>query len=153
MKTKRDISISLILTILGLALFLPLAFSEPISQMMIVQFLMAFALLIIVMGLLKIEKVQILGNTLTKTNFIFRRSIALNSIQRYKMKPNNMDVISQFNIAGFLKLLKNGARYSNYRILTIYPEGKWRIKIDERTMPASDFKKVLAEVKKGQKSN
>lgn len=152
MKTKRDFSIPLIIIILGLALFLPAAFSESFSEIIVGKIWMTFTLLLILLGLLKIEQIQIKGNTLTKTNLIFKRTIKLNSIKQFKVKLNGMNTHPQLNIAGILKILKNGERYSNYRVLTIYPEGKWRLKIDERTMPISDFKKVLSEIKKGKKS-
>lgn len=152
LKTKRNISISLIIIIIGLALFLPAAFSESFSQIIVGKVWVTFTLLLIFLGLLKIEQVKITGNTLTKTNFIFRRTIELNRIKKFEIKANNMNTYPEFNIFGIFKVLKNGGRYSNFRVLTIYPEGKWRIKIDERTMPISDFKKILNEIKKGEKA-
>ena len=63
-----------------------------------------------------------------------------------------MNTFPIYNIAAILKIFKNGERYSNYRVLTIYPSCKWRMKIDERTMSFSDFQKVVSEVKKGKKA-
>jgi hypothetical protein len=153
LKTKRDFSISLTIIILGLALFLPAAFSDSFSQIIVGKIWMAFTLLLVLLGLLKIEQIEIEENTLTKTNFIFKRTIKMDSIKKYKVKANDMNAYPQYNIASIMKIFKNGERYSNFRLLTIYPEGKWRIKIDERTMPVSDFKKVLNEIKRKKAPN
>lgn len=136
---------------MGLAQFLPAALSESFFQHIVGKIWITFALCIVFLGLLKIEQVHILGGTLTKTNFIFRRKIKLDSIKRYKVKANDMNTYPQYNIAAILKIVKNGERYSKFRFLTIYTEGKWRIKIDERTMPTADFEKVLREVKKAKR--
>jgi hypothetical protein len=112
---------------------------------------MTFTLLLVFLGLLKIEQIQVAGNTLTKTSFIYKRTIKLDNIKKFKLKTNDMNISPHMNLLSILKLFKNGERYSNFRFLIIYPKGKWRMKIDERTMSTSDFKKVLNEVKKGQK--
>jgi hypothetical protein len=148
LKTKRDYSISSIIIILGLILLLPAAFSDSFSQHIIGQMWIIMIILFIFLGLLKIEQIEISEGNLTKANFIFKRTINLNSIKKYKVKAIDMNTYPQYNIASILKIFKNGQRYSNFRLLTIYPEGKWRLKIDERTMPSSDFKKVLNEIKK-----
>lgn len=153
MKTKRDISISLIIIILGLTLFLPAFFSKLFIENMAGKIWLTFTGLLILIGLLKIEQIHITENTLTKTNFIFKRTIKLDSIKKFKIKANDMNTYPHLNIASILKVFKNGERYSNFRFLTIYPQRKWRIKIDERTMSTSDFKKVLNEVKKGAKKH
>jgi hypothetical protein len=153
LKTKRDFSISVVIIVLGLALFLPAAFSESFSEIIVGKIWMTFSLLLVFLGLLKIEQIQVVGNTLTKTSFIFKRSIELNSIKKFKIKANDMNTYPHLNLTSILKVFKNGERYSNFRFLTVYPEGKWRIKIDERTMSNSDFKKVLNEVKKGAKKH
>ncbi len=128
-------------------MLLPAALSEPFFQHIVGKIWITYTLCIVFLGLLKIEQVHILGGTLTKTNFIFRRKINLDSIKRYKVKAVDLNTYSQYNIATFLKILKNGHQYSNFRVLAIYIEGKWRIKIDERTMPTADFEKVLREIK------
>jgi len=153
LKTKRDISISLIIIILGLTLFLPAFFSKLFIENMAGKIWLTFTGLLILIGLLKIEQIHITENTLTKTNFIFKRTIKLDSIKKFKIKANDMNTYPHLNIASILKVFKNGERYSNFRFLTIYPQRKWRIKIDERTMSTSDFKKVLNEVKKGAKKH
>tara|TARA_R110001583_G_scaffold43208_2_gene137457 strand:+ start:15984 stop:16481 length:498 start_codon:yes stop_codon:yes gene_type:complete len=151
LKTKRDISISVIIILLGLSLFLPAALSVSFSQILVGKIWMTVTLLLIFLGLLKIEQIQIIGNNLTKSNFIFRRSIELNRITQFKIKVNDMNTYSRYNIAAILKIFKNGERYSNFRVLTIHTDGKRSMKIDERTMPTSDFKKILSEIKKGKK--
>lgn len=147
MKTKLDFSIPIIIVILGLALFLPAFFSETFSQDIVGKIWMMITFILIFLGLLKIEQIHILGNTLVKTNFIFRRKIEISKIKHYKIKENNFNAYPQYNIAAILKMFKNGERYSNFRVLIIYPEGKRCLKIDERTMPTSDFKKLLSVIK------
>jgi hypothetical protein len=151
MKTSKDISIALVLIFLGLALFLPAALSESFLQTIVGKMWMICTFLSVLFGLLKIEQVSISNGTLIKTNFIFRRTIDLKRINRFKIKANDMNTYPQYNIAGILKIFKNGERYSKFRILTLYIDGKRKMKIDERTMTTSDFKKVLSEIKKGQK--
>lgn len=148
MKTKRDYSISVLIIIFGLVFFLPAVFSDSFLQHTGSKILVTVAILFVFLGLLKIEKIEINDGSLTKTNFLFKRTIKLNSIKEYKVKAYNMNFYSQHNIASILKIFKHGQRYSIFRVLTIYPEGKWRLKIDERTMSTTDFKKVLKEVKK-----
>ncbi len=62
-----------------------------------------------------------------------------------------MNTYSQYNIAVIPKIFKNGDRYSKCRVLTLFIDGKRKMKIDERTMTTFDFKKVLSKIKKGQK--
>lgn len=146
LKTTRDISISFIIIILGLVLFLPAALSESFSQSNVGKIWITFTSLLVFAGLLKIEQIHIKGNKLTKVNFIFRRTIELNRITGFKIKLVEMNTFPQYNIAAIL-----GNRYSNFRVLTIHIDGKRRMKIDERTMPTSDFKRVLTEIKKAAK--
>lgn len=148
MKTKRDISICVLIIVLGLAMLLPLMLFDSFSQNIVGRIWMGFAFLVIFLGLLKIEQIEIEENKLTKANFIFKRTIDLKKIKKYKVKANNLNTHPGYNIVSIMKIFKNVERYSNFRFLTIYTEGKRRLKIDERTMPISDFKKVLNEIKR-----
>lgn len=54
----------------------------------------------------------------------------------------------RYNLAGILKVFKNGERYSKFRLLTLYFNGQLKMKIDERVMSQQDFDKILSGVKK-----
>lgn len=62
-----------------------------------------------------------------------------------------MNTYPQYNLSALIKIFKNGDRYSKFRILTLYFEGKRKMIIDERTMTTSDFKNILTEIKRGHK--
>lgn len=151
LKTKRDYSISLVIIILGLVLFLTAAFANSLSENIVDRIWMTSTILFIFLGLLKMEQIEISEGQLTKTNFIFKRTINLNSIDKFEVKANDMNTYPLCNLTSILNIFKTRQRFSNYRFLTIYPEGKWKLKIDERTMPSSVYKKVLNEIKNWKK--
>jgi hypothetical protein len=153
MKTKRDYSIASIVIVLGLALLIPAAVSDTFSQHIVGQAWIAGTILLILAGLLKIEQIEINEKALTKTSFIFKRTVNLSSIKKYKVEAVDMNSFPQYNIASVLKIFKNAQRYSNFRFLRVYPEGKRAMKIDERTMSTSDFKKVLNAIKREKAPN
>lgn len=110
--------------------------------------------ILILLGVMKIEQVEIRNEQLTKTNPLFKRSIELKNIIRFKIRANNMDDYPQYNIAAILKFLrKDGNRYSNFRFLTVYGLDNRKLTIDERTMPTADFTSILKEVKRAQKTS
>jgi|GEM_PF-1452438 len=149
LKTEKDISIAIVLISLGLLLFLPTLFSEQFIGSLMGRIWIGFSTLLILLGLLKVEQVEIVNERLTKRNLFFNRSIDLKDVIRFKVKTNDMNHYPQYNIAAILKFFnRNGNRYSNFRFLTIYSQGKRKITIDERTMSTADFNVVLKEVKK-----
>lgn len=150
MKTKKDISIALILLTLGLVLLLPILLSKTFIQNPVGQLWTGFSALIILLGILKIEHVELANGRLIKKNPLFQKVIELKSIEKFKVKQHNMNNYPQYNIAATLRLFKkNGKRYSNFRFLTVYDANKRRLTIDERTMSTVDFNSIISEVKRG----
>lgn len=148
MKTKSDISIQILVILLG-AIFL----ISPLRNISMLdnsgKFLLTFGLSIIIFGIWKIENVRIENGILTKYNFIslFKRKRDLTDVVKYKTKLIDLS-LSRYNLANILRFFKSGDRYSKFRILTLYFNGQLNMKIDERVMSQQDFDKILSGVKK-----
>jgi hypothetical protein len=109
-------------------------------------------MLMIFMGLWKIETFEISENRITKTNFLgmFKQIVNLENIIRYEKKVIDSDFIK--NPLIIIKCFSNDNRYFVFRIITILTEGSGKMTIDERTVNKEDFDKLYVKIKGRKKS-
>lgn len=97
MKTKSDISIQILVIVLGVVFLIP-----PLRNISMLdnggKFLITFGLLIIISALWKIENFRLENSILTKYNFLslFKRKGDLTNVVRYKTKLNDLSIYPSY---------------------------------------------------------
>ncbi|TXI68982.1 MAG: hypothetical protein E6Q45_04860 [Flavobacterium sp.] len=152
MKTRTDITIPIFFMLFGLFFIIPTLILSNFNLTTFGICWIGLWMLMILMGLWKIETFEISENRLTKTNFLgmFKQTVNLENIIRYEKKVIDSDFIK--NPLTIIKCFSNDNRYFVFRIITILTEGSGKMTIDERTVNKEDFDKLYVKIKGRKKS-
>ena len=152
MKTRTDITIPIFLILFGLFLIIPTLILSNFNLTTFGICWIGLWMLMILMGLWKIETFEISENRLTKTNFLgmFKQTVNLEKIIRYEKKVIDSDFIN--NPLTIIKFFSNDNRYFVFKIITILTEESTKMTIDERTVNKEDFDKLYVKIKGRKKS-
>jgi hypothetical protein len=147
MKTRTDTTISTIIIFYGLFFILPILFVSNFKLNTFSIWWTGFWTLLILLGLWKIETVEITENLLTKSNFLglFKRTVNLENLIRYEKKVIDTDHFK--NPINIVKWFSKDKRYLVFRQITILTEGSGKMTIDERTVNKEDFNKFYDKIK------
>jgi len=109
--------------------------------------------LLVLLGLWKIETIEISGSQLIKTNFLglFKQTINLEKVIRYDKKVINSN--HSQNPLNIVTLFSKNKRYLVYRQITILTKESGKMKLDERTINKEDFNILYDKIKKHTKNN
>ena len=152
MKTRTDITIPIFFMLFGLFFIIPTLILSNFNLTTFGICWIGLWMLMILMGLWKIETFEISENRLTKTNFLgmFKQTVNLENIIRYEKKVIDSDFFK--NPLIIIKCFSNDNRYFVFRIITILTEGSGKMTIDERTVNKEDFDKLYVKIKVRKKS-
>lgn len=152
MKTRSDTTIPTFFVLFGLLFIIPTLILSKFNLTTFGICWIGLWMLIILIGLWKIETFEISENQLTKTNLlgIFKQTVNLENIISYEKKVINTDFSK--NPLNIIRCFSNDNRYFIFRKITILTQGSGKIIIDERTVYKEDFDKLYVKVK-GSKKN
>lgn len=153
MKTRIDHTIPLILILYGLLFIIPMLISSNFKLSAFLICWICLWSLLVLLGLWKIETIEISGSQLIKTNFLglFKQTINLEKVIRYDKKVINSN--HSQNPLNIVTLFSKNKRYLVYRQITILTKESGKMKLDERTINKEDFNILYDKIKKHTKNN